>query len=76
MNLSNRLFQIVDEEPVYCVVLVNLKPFKELYVLDKSEDKHKYAQHLVYVWYTSDPSSYVPRSSISLISEISPTAKP
>jgi hypothetical protein len=26
-------------------------------MLDKSEDKHKYAQHLVYIWYTCDPSS-------------------
>jgi len=57
MNLSNRLFQIIDEEPVYCPILINLKAFKELYVLDKSEDKHKYAQHLLYIWYTCDPSS-------------------
>jgi len=57
MNLSNRLFQIIDEEPVYCVILINIKCYKELYMLDKSDDKHKYAQHLVYIWYTCDPSS-------------------
>jgi hypothetical protein len=57
MNLSSRLFQIIEEEPVYCPILINIKCFKELYMLDKSEDKHKYAQHLVYIWYTCDPSS-------------------
>jgi len=57
MNLSNRLFQIVDEEPAYSVILINIKCYKELYMLDKSDDKHKYAQHLVYIWYTCDPSS-------------------
>ena len=57
MNLSSRLFQIIDDEPVYCVILINIKCYRELYMLDKSDDKHKYAQHLVYVWYTSDPSS-------------------
>ena len=57
MNLSTRLFQIIDDKPVYCPVLINLKCFKELYLLDKSEDKHKYANHLVYIWYTCDPSS-------------------
>jgi len=57
MNLSNRLFQIIDEEPVYCAILINIKCFKELYMLDKSDDKNKFAQHLLYIWYTCDPSS-------------------
>ena len=57
MNLANRLFQIVDEEPVYSAVLINIKCFKELYMLDKSEDKHKFANHLLYIWYTCDPNS-------------------
>lgn len=57
MNLSNRLFQIIDEEPVYCAILINIKCFKELYMLDSSDDKNKFAQHLLYIWYTCDPSS-------------------
>lgn len=57
MNLSNRLFQVINDEPVYSPVLINIKCFKELYALDTSEDKHKYAQHLLYIWYTSDPNS-------------------
>lgn len=57
MNLSNRLFQILDDEPVYCPILINLKSFKALYILDKTDDKHKFAQHLLYIWYTCDPSS-------------------
>ena len=57
MNLSNRLFQIIDDEPVYCPILINLKSFKNLYTLDKSDDKNKFAQHLLYIWYTCDPSS-------------------
>jgi len=57
MNLSNRLFQVINDEPVYSPVLINIKCFKELYSLDNSEDKHKYAQHLLYIWYTCDPNS-------------------
>lgn len=57
MNLSARLFQIVNEEPVYCAILINIKCFKDLYMLDPSEDKSKFAQHLLYIWYTCDPSS-------------------
>lgn len=57
MNLSTRLFQIVNEEPVYCAVLINIKCFRELYLLDLTPDKSKYAQHLLFIWYTCDPSS-------------------
>lgn len=57
MNLSSRLFEMVDDVPVYSPILINLKCFKELYQLDKSEDKHKYANHLLYIWYTCDPNS-------------------
>lgn len=57
MNLANRLFQIIDEEPVYSAVLINIRCFKELYMLDKSDDKHKFANHLLYIWYTCDPNS-------------------
>jgi hypothetical protein len=56
-NLADRLFQIVDDTPVYTPVLINLNCFKDLYLLDKSDDKHKYAQHLLFIWYTCDPSS-------------------
>lgn len=57
MNLSSRLFQIINEEPVYSPILINIKCFKELYMLDTTEDKSKYAQHLLYIWYTCDPNS-------------------
>tara|TARA_R100000951_G_scaffold95918_1_gene85078 strand:- start:1054 stop:1722 length:669 start_codon:yes stop_codon:yes gene_type:complete len=57
MNLSSRLFEIIDDVPVYNAILINIKCFKELYLLDKTEDKHKYANHLLYIWYTCDPNS-------------------
>jgi hypothetical protein len=57
MNLANRLFEIVDDEPVYSPVLVNLKCFKKLYEEDKSSDKSKYAQQLMYIWYLCDCGS-------------------
>ena len=57
MNLSTRLFQVIDDEPVYSPILINIKCFKTLYVSDTSEDKSKYAQHLLYIWYVCDPNS-------------------
>ena len=57
MNLSTRLFQVIDDEPVYSPVLINIKCFKTLYMSDTSEDKSKYAQHLLYIWYVCDPNS-------------------
>ena len=57
MNLSSRLFQVIDVEPVYSPVLINIKCFKTLYMSDTSEDKSKYAQHLLYIWYVCDPNS-------------------
>ena len=57
MNLSTRLFQVINDEPVYSAILINIKCFKDLYALDKTEDKHKYSQHLLYIWYTCDPNS-------------------
>jgi hypothetical protein len=57
INLADRLFQIIDDEPVYTPVLINISCFKELYMADTTDDKHKYAQHLLYIWYTCDPAS-------------------
>lgn len=57
MNLANRLFEIIDDQPVITPVLVNLSCFKKLYLEDKTIDKSKYAQQLLYIWYTCDPGS-------------------
>ena len=57
MNLANKLFEIIDDEPVYTPVLVNLKCYKKLYEEDKTTDKSKYAQQLLYIWYVCDPCS-------------------
>jgi len=57
MNLANRLFQIIDDEPVYDAVLINISCYKKLYMLDKSEDKNKYAKQLLFIWYICDPCS-------------------
>lgn len=57
MNLANRLFEVIDDEPVYTPVLINLSCFKKMYMEDKSEDKSAYAKQLVYMWYLWDPGS-------------------
>lgn len=57
MNLSYKLFDVIDEEPVITPIIINLGPFKDLYKLDKTEDKSKYAQQLLFIWYLCDPTS-------------------
>lgn len=54
MAFKNRLFDIVDDEPIINPVIVNLGPFKKLYKADKSEDKVKYRMQLQYCYYVAD----------------------
>lgn len=57
MSFANKLFQVVNDEPVYSAVLINLPEFKRLYNADKSEDKSMYAKQLAYIYYVADPKS-------------------
>lgn len=58
MNISTLLFQIDNNyQPVYTPVLLSLKPFRDLYEVDHSEDKGEYAKQLVYIWHTCDLKS-------------------
>ena len=56
-NLSQHLFQVVNDEPVFCPVQLNIPCFKKLYVNDKTSDKSQYAKQLVFIWYYLDGSS-------------------
>lgn len=57
MNLSDRLFDVIDDQPVYNTVLINLPAFKKLYLMDKTDDKSRYNSQLVYIWYLCDLKS-------------------
>jgi hypothetical protein len=57
MGLANKLFEVVDDEPRYTPLLINLPQFKALYKKDKSETKRVYAQHLAFIWFYCDPRS-------------------
>lgn len=57
MGLTNSLFEVVNDEPVYTPVLINLPQFKKLYKEDKSDSKSMYAKHLAFIWYYHHPKS-------------------
>jgi hypothetical protein len=57
MGFANKLFDIVNDEPVYTPVLINLPQFKKLYSKDKSDDKSMYAKQLAFIWFYCDPKS-------------------
>jgi hypothetical protein len=57
MNLSHKLFDVVEDEPIINPIIINLGPFKKLYEQDKSEDKSTYAKQLLYIWYLCDMTS-------------------
>jgi hypothetical protein len=57
MAFKNKLFDIVDDEPVINPLIVNLGPFKKLYKKDKSVDKNKYKSQLQYCFYMGDYDS-------------------
>ena len=57
MSLANKLFEMVNDEPVFTPVLINLPVFKKLYAKDKSDTKKKYAKDFAFIWYFCDPKS-------------------
>ena len=58
MNLyKNKLFDIVDDEPVINVIIVNTGVFNKLYKADTSDDKGKYKAQLQYCYYVGDYDS-------------------
>lgn len=52
--MRNILFDIVDGSPIINAPLVNLKQFKRLWELDKTEDKSEYLKWLLYIYYMCD----------------------
>ena len=57
MSLANKLFEVINDEPVYTPVLINLPCFKKLYLEDKSNTKSTYSKHLAFIWYYCDVKS-------------------
>lgn len=57
MSLANKLFEVINDEPIYTAVLINLPAFKKLYLEDKTETKSTYAKHLAFIWYYHDLKS-------------------
>jgi hypothetical protein len=58
MNICDKLFIVgEDYQPEFTPVLVNLPPYKQLYINDKTEDKSDYSKQLAYIWLTSDMRS-------------------
>lgn len=55
--MRNRLFTIIDGDPVIEAPLVNLKAFRELWMLDKSDDKSEYKKWMLYIYYMYDYES-------------------
>jgi hypothetical protein len=49
--MVERIFTVVDGDPKIEPVAINLKPFKDLWEYDKTEDKNIYKRWLVYIWY-------------------------
>jgi hypothetical protein len=56
-KFRNRLFDIVDDEPVINALIINIGPFNKLYLLDKDENKSKYISQLQYCYYVGDYDS-------------------
>lgn len=56
-NLSSHLFQVVNDQPVYCPVLLNIPCYKELYLRDTTDDKSEYSKQLAFIWYYKDMGS-------------------
>lgn len=52
--MRDRLFTIIDGEPVVTAPLVNLKSFKKLWETDKTEDKSIYKKWMLYIYYMYD----------------------
>lgn len=52
--MRDRLFTIIDGDPVVTAPLVNLTSFKKLWEMDKTEDKSQYKKWLLYIYYMYD----------------------
>lgn len=52
--MRDRLFTIVDGEPVVTAPLVNLKTFRKLWDHDKSDDKSLYKKWMAYIYHMCD----------------------
>jgi hypothetical protein len=55
--MKNRLFDIINGEPVVTAPLLNLKAFRNLWNLDKTDDKSIYKKWLLYIYYMYDYKS-------------------
>lgn len=56
-NLSSHLFQVIDDEPIFCAIQINIPCFKELYLQDDTPDKSTYRKQLAFIWYLQDSNS-------------------
>lgn len=56
-NLSQHLFQVIDDVPRYCPIQLNIPCFKELYLTDTSPDKSEYSKQLAFIWFYLDANS-------------------
>lgn len=58
MNICDKLFIVgEDYQPEFTPVLVNLPPYKQLYIEDKTSDKSDFSKQLAYIWLTCDMRS-------------------
>lgn len=52
--MRDRLFTIIDGEPVVTAPLVNLKEFRKLWEEDRTDDKSTYKKWLLFIYYMAD----------------------
>jgi hypothetical protein len=69
MSFKNRLFDIIEDEPIINALVINLGPFKKLYKLDTSDDKTKYKNQLMYCFLVGDYESPIYNLEVSMVSE-------
>lgn len=55
--MRNRLFQVIDGNPVITAPLLNLKAFKDLFKTDNTDDKSVYKKWMLYLYYMYDYKS-------------------
>lgn len=52
--MRDRLFSVIDGEPVITAPLVNLRNFRKLWERDKTDDKSIYKKWMAFIYYTCD----------------------
>jgi hypothetical protein len=52
--MIDRLFTVINDEPVVNAPLINLGPFTKLWDRDKSDDKSNYKKWLLFIYYMCD----------------------